>query len=536
MVYLLHQVLTESARYRSNKEAVCCNGALLTYGELDTLSNKLARSLNALGVERGDRVGIYLHKSLASVISVFGIMKAGAVYVPLDPNAPPKRLAYITGDCEIKVLLTSAQKGNAIAQLFSQGSPARVFVLMDDTVGREFIAPEGTRVVLWPDICSASGSPVSAQGTTETDLAYILYTSGSTGDPKGVMISHRTILTFVNWCFQTFRMSPDDRVTSHAPLQFDLSTFDIYVTVMAGGTIVLVPENLSVFPERLADLLENEKITVTYLVPSILSMMVNYGKLSAHDFSALRAILFAGEVFPLKYLRSLVAAIPHAQYYNLFGPTETNVCTYYRVQPKDLLPDASEPVPIGIACENIDVFAVDDQGSMVTQPGQKGELWVRGPSVAQGYWGDPEKTAKSFVRNPFQRHHDEIVYRTGDIVKLDDDGINWRYIGRRDKMVKSRGYRIELGEIEAVLYSHTGVKEVAVVAVPDDLIGNRVKAYVVPAEMENLTAEELEEHCSQRLPRYMVPESIEFRDGLPKTSTGKIDWLLLARMAEQPSK
>jgi acyl-CoA synthetase (AMP-forming)/AMP-acid ligase II len=245
--------------------------------------------------------------------------------------------------------------------------------------------------------------------------------------------------------------------------------------------------------------------------------------------SALRIILFAGEVFPIKYLRQLVAAIPHAVYYNLYGPTETNVCTYYPVQPKDLDPDCTQPVPIGIACENLEVFAVDEEGGLVTEPGREGELWVRGSGVAQGYWGDPEKTARGFVRNSFQPHFEELAYCTGDIVTLDQDRKNWRYVGRRDHMVKSRGYRIELGDIEAALYGCDGVKEAAVVAIPDDLIGNRLAAFIVTLEGKDLTIKDLQGFCSERLPRYMIPELIKFRDALPKTSTGKIDRKLLSQ-------
>ncbi|OFW15981.1 MAG: hypothetical protein A3H27_11025, partial [Acidobacteria bacterium RIFCSPLOWO2_02_FULL_59_13] len=470
-----------------------------------------------------------VNKSFASVISVFAIMKAGGVYVPLDPNAPAKRLAYITRNCDIKVALTSGEKIATFTGLFSSGTPLETLILTDDRACEGVSLPEQIRIISWDDAKAQAGGPVREGGAVDTDLAYILYTSGSTGEPKGVMISHRTIFTFINWCHKPFHLTETDRVTSHAPLHFDLSTFDIFVTIKAGGTVVLIPEGLSVLPVRLADLLELERITVTYLVPSILSLMVNYGELKIHDFSALRAVLFAGEVFPIKYLRRLVAAIPQADYYNLYGPTETNVCTYYKVQAQDLTPDRTQPVPIGVACENTEVFAVDEQGQLISQPGQEGELWVRGSCVAQGYWADPEKTAKSFVRNTFQSQFDETAYRTGDVVTLDQDGVNWRYLGRRDHMIKSRGYRIELGEIESVLHAHPEIKEAAVAAIPDDLIGNRLKAFVVPLNGNKLTQQELAAYCKQHLPRYMVPERIEFRDALPKTSTGKINRPLLAK-------
>jgi acyl-coenzyme A synthetase/AMP-(fatty) acid ligase len=292
--------------------------------------------------------------------------------------------------------------------------------------------------------------------------------------------------------------------------------------------VVLVPEKLSVFPMQLVQLLQDERITVTYMVPSILSLMVNYGRLGSHDLSRLHTVLFAGEVFPIKYLRELVAAVPHPDYYNLYGPTETNVCTYYKVQSKDLEPERTQPVPIGVACENMEVFAVDEAGQLISGPGREGELWVRGSCVAQGYWGDPEKTAKGFVSNLYQPHYAEVAYRTGDIVVLDEDGRNWRLVGRRDHMIKSRGYRIELGEIESALYRHVRVKEAAVIAVPDELIGNRIKAFVVSVDGNGLTVQELQAHCSEHLPRYMVPEIVELVAELPKTSTGKINRPLLA--------
>ncbi len=529
MSFLLPHLLVESAARYPEKEAVRFEGDGLTYARLDALTNQVARALQAAGVRRGDRVGLYVHKSFASVIGVFGIMKTGAAYVPLDPNSPANRLAYITRNCDIGVMVTAVSKLNDLPAMFEEGMPLNTIILLDSHTDEDTgELPAQLNVVSWADVMAYDDRVLAPTGAIETDLAYILYTSGSTGAPKGVMISHRTIFTFVNWCYETFNMTEHDRMTGHAPMHFDLSTFDIYATIKAGATVVLIPEKLSVFPHQLAALIQDEQITITYLVPSILSMMVNYGRLNKYDFSKLRTILFAGEVFPIKYLRNLVTAIPHADYFNLYGPTETNVCTYYKVQEKDLEPDRIEPVPIGISCENMEVFAVGDDGQLVTEPGVEGELWARGSCVAQGYWGDPEKTAKGFVLNTHQPHFNEIAYRTGDIVTLDEDGINWIYIGRRDHMVKSRGYRIEIGEVESAFYSHEGIKEVAVVAIPDSMVGNVLKAYVVPMDQNGLTVQDVKAHCIANLPRYMVPERFEFRGDLPKTSTGKINRVLLA--------
>ena len=522
MAYLIHQLLEESANKWPENEAVRFNGQSLSYSELDRLSNQLARTLIEAGLERGDRVGIFIQKSLPSIISIFGILKAGGVYVPIDPNAPQSRLGYITQNCDVKILLTSSEKYLGVAGSLAD-TPITTAILTDPEGSIEGGSSGKEEITRWEEVLRKQSGPLRPAAGIETDLAYILYTSGSTGQPKGVMISHRTIFTFIDWCHTTFFLTPEDRVTSHAPLHFDLSTFDIFATIKAGAAIVLVPEKMSIFPIQLAKFLQTERITVTYMVPSILSLLVNYGKIEAHDLSSIRLILFAGEVFPIKYLRQLVEKIPGATYYNLYGPTETNVCTYYRVTPADIAPDQTHPVPIGKACENIEVFAVSEDGSKVTEAGREGELWVRGSCVALGYWGDPEKSSKLFVRNPFQTNFDELVYRTGDIVVLDEDRVNWRYVGRRDHMVKSRGYRIELGEIEAALYSYQDVKEAAVVALPDDLLGNRLKAFVVVGGNPEVSGKDLLAHCRNLLPLYMVPESIEFLEELPKTSTGKIN-------------
>jgi acyl-coenzyme A synthetase/AMP-(fatty) acid ligase len=341
-----------------------------------------------------------------------------------------------------------------------------------------------------------------------------------------VMISHRNSLTFVNWAAECVGLVADDRVSSHAPLHFDLSIFDIFSSCRVGATIILLPEGSSTFPVQLTKQIEHERITVWYSVPSVLTLLVLYGNLAAHDLSCLRAIIFAGEVFPVKYLRQLMAALPQARYLNWYGPTETNVCTSYEVPPLDS--ERTAPIPIGKACANTEVFAVNNAGEKVTTPGETGELYVRGPSLMQGYWGHPEKTAQVLIRNPFQPHFHEPVYKTGDIVTLDADG-NYLYLGRQDGMIKTRGYRVELGEIESVLYGHPAIREVAVLPVPDEVLGNRLCAVISLYEGVTLTRTEVLTFCSQLLPRYMIPDEIEFREALPKTTTGKTDRVSLAQ-------
>jgi amino acid adenylation domain-containing protein len=530
MAYLLHQLLVASARRNPDKTAVISNERSLSYGELDALTDQLAGVLWAQGVAPGDRVGIYVSKSLASVVSVFAILKTGACYVPLDPGAPAKRLAYIIRDSGIATLLTSSAKVAGVQAMFPDDCPLRTVVLVDCDLPTEHrpaaSVPAGVTLVSWNEVIAYAAAPLPENLAIETDTAYILYTSGSTGTPKGVMISHRNSLTFVNWAAECVGLRKDDRVSSHAPLHFDLSIFDIFSSCKAGATIILVPDGSATFPVQLAKLIERERITIWYSVPSVLTLLVLYGQLAAHDLSCLRTIIFAGEVFPVKYLRRLMTALPQVRYLNWYGPTETNVCTSYEVPPLD--PERTTPVPIGKACANTEVFAVDNAGKRVKVPSESGELYVRGPSLMQGYWGHPEKTAKVLMRNPFQQHFNELVYRTGDIVTLDADG-NYLYLGREDGMIKTRGYRVELGEIEAVLYGHPAIREVAVLPVPDEVLGNRLRAVISLYEGAALTREEILSFCNQQLPHYMVPDVVEFREALPKTSTGKTDRVSLAQ-------
>ena len=523
MPSLLHELLTESAMRRPDQDALRLGGRALSYAGLESRSNQIAHALREAGLGRGDRIGIHLRKSFESVLAVFGILKAGATYVPIDASQPPARSARIARDCGIRALVSAAGTGH-VDELLTEGLPIELLVDLGDQAGLQ--APSPVRCISLADI---QAMPMTAPrvAAVDDDLADILYTSGSTGQPKGVMISHRAVVTFVDWCVATFRMSPEDRVTSHAPLHFDLSTFDLFATIAAGGTVLLVPEELSVFPVQVADLLERERATMTYLVPSLLSLLAMYGQLGSHDLSALRTVLFAGEVMPIPTLRRLIEAIPHAAYYNLFGPTETNVCTYYRVTPGDVGPERAKPLPIGRPCEYSDVVLVAEDGTVVTAPGREAEIWVRGPSLARGYWGDPDRTARSFVAASGSATTDR-AYRTGDLACWDEDGDGLLFSGRRDDMVKSRGYRIELGEIEAALHAVPGVADAAAVAVPDPTIGIRIHAFVVPIRGKVVTRAEVEAECVRLLPRYMHPEQIEFRTELPRTSTGKTDRRRLA--------
>ena len=529
MAYLLQRLLIEAAARQPQRPAVASDGCLLTYQELDRLSNKVARALLRLGVTPGDRVGILAPKSAAAIIGVYGALKAGACYVPLDPKAPAGRLGHIVRDSGTVVIVADeARTSQAAALAGGVPGPRGVVVASVPGPGLEeaAVAPaQGAAIVPWTAVAEESAEPLAEELSIETDLAYILYTSGSTGTPKGVMISHRNSLTFVEWAAAAAGLSEQDRVCSPAPLHFDLSVFDIFATCQAAACVAVLPDGAATFPVSIAKWLEAERISVWYSVPSVLTLLACYGSLQQFDLSRLRTVIFAGEVFPPKHLARLMAELPRCRYLNWYGPTETNVCTAFEVPAGGA--DAG-PAPIGKACANTEVFAVTSEGRRVSRPGEVGELYVRGPSLMRGYWGQPAKTSEALVRNPFRAEYDELVYRTGDLVTLEPDG-NYAYLGRRDSMVKIRGYRVELGEVEATLYRHPAIREAAVLPVPDELLGSRLLAVVTAHGAGNLTRENVLDHCRQWLPRYMVPDMVEFREALPRTSTGKVDRAGLAR-------
>ena len=518
MAFLLHHLVSESVAKYPDRPAISFKERAITYAELERESNKLAHTLVALKIEKGDRVGLYFNRGIESIVAACGVLKAGATYVPIDPAAPISRVAYIIEKCEIKSVLTLRQKMAKMEQVLSEHSPLKHIILLDG-VDPDVGSVGSTRLI---DGCAVSdelGERAPLVSVIDSDVAYILFTSGSTGNPKGVMISHRNALTFVNCACNFFGIEKEDRLSNIAPLHFDMSIFDIFVALKAGARVVVIPEITAMFPTRLAEYISEKKISVWNSVPSALALLATYKDLDTCDLSSLRLILFAGELFPLKYLRLLQETIPGARFCNMYGQTEANSSTYYWV---NQLPSDGSGLPIGKALPNFEVFALDENGNRVHQPEQEGELYVRASTVALGYWGEPQKTQNAFVRNPLRPDLPERVYKTGDLVRLDSDG-NYVFLGRKDHMVKSRGYRIELGEIEAVIADHEQVKNSVVIAIPDELIGNRIAAVIVPLSKGAVGKEDVIGYCAMRLPKYMIPEVIEFRDSLPMTSSGKVD-------------
>lgn len=515
----LHRYLIEAARRWPGHTAVVDPGAgSIRYAELDQLSNRVRDRLQAVGVRPGDRVGLYLRKSIDAVASLYGVLKAGAAYVPVDPGAPASRNAYILHNCAVSALLVEGRFESRLRAEHEQLGPLPPTIVLERVGGGQGLAAALDALDREHRASSTDSfdSPPSA-------LAYILYTSGSTGKPKGVMLSHDNASSFVDWCSELLEPHASDRFSSHAPFHFDLSILDIHVSLKHGATLVLIGEDIGKDPERLAQLMDAERISIWYSAPSILALLCQFGRLPDLDLSALRIVLFAGEVFPIKHLRTLTQQLPGRRYINLYGPTETNVCTWHEVSLP--IPDEQvKPVPIGKSCSHLQCKVVDSQGATI-RAGEEGELVVSGRGVMQGYWALPEQSARAFLVGD----RDERWYRTGDIVVEGPDG-NYVYLGRRDRMVKRRGYRVELGEIEAGLYRHPMVKEAAVVAIPDDE-GVRIRAFLSCREEKHPSLIEMKRFCAENLPLYMLPDSFSWQATLPKTSTDKVDYQRLKEMS-----
>lgn len=505
----LHELLENSVRRFPQRPAVLdpARGEAAGYAELNALSERVRAALAAQGIGPRDRVGLCAHKSIGVVAALFGALKCGAAYVPVSADNPPSRNAFIFTDCAARAIVVEERLLGPLRDAFGD----RRLDVAEAFDGIK--SGETTYLLVVPEASRAD----DAAETVPDGLAYILYTSGSTGQPKGVMHTHSSALGFIDWCSEAFHPSPEDRFSSHAPFHFDLSILDIFVPLKHGGAIVLLTEDLGKQPKRLAEVISEDRISVWYSTPTILRLLLEYGRAEQRDYSSLRTVCFAGEVFPVKHLRALQDWWPHPRYLNLYGPTETNVCTYYEV-PGRVPDDRTEPLPIGRACSGDRTRVVNERGEEV-RAGEEGELHVSGASVMAGYWNLPERNAAAF-------HIDQdgaAWYKTGDIVK-EDPREGYLFIGRRDRMVKRHGYRVELGEIESALYKHPAVTEAAAVAVPVDEGTVKIRAFL------NWTAETkpsliaLKQFCAQRLPLYMVPDEFSVLPALPKTSTDKIDY------------
>jgi amino acid adenylation domain-containing protein len=518
MATLLQHLVSDQAAAHPDRPAVVggpSTAQRLTYGELDALSNRLASQLRSLGLERGDRVALFMRKSPAAIAALLGIYKADCVYVPLDPSSPATRMVRMLESCEARVILAGGIEPRLLDALLTEGSWADTITVgwLDATPGPVH-RPSFTNA----DVArQPSGAITCANGTN--DPAHILFTSGSTGVPKGVVITHANVLRFVEWATAYFGMDASDRVSGHPPLHFDLSFFDIFGTFAAGAELHLVPAELNLLPNRLADFVRSSRLTQWFSVPSALSYMAQRDVVGQGDFPEMRRVLWCGEVLPTPALIYWMSRLPHARFTNLYGPTEATIASsFYTVPECPADPQAS--IPIGEPCAGEQLLVLDDARQAVA-PGDIGGLYIGGVGLSPGYWRDPARTAAVFVQSTDDRRL--RIYNTGDLARIGDDGLVY-FCGRADSQIKSRGYRIELGEIEAALNTVAGIQEGAVVALQTDgFEGSTICCAYVPRSACELTPIALRQELSKALPGYMLPARWLQFEAFPRNANGKID-------------
>jgi amino acid adenylation domain-containing protein len=516
---LLQQYVTRQAERRADAVALVLADELLTYGELEQASNRLARLLKDAGCLRGDRVCLFMPKTPSAIVSMHGVLKADCAYVPIDIASPAPRVAKIVRSAQPKLILASAQASKLLDELTASGELGGVPIA---AVGTSELKGERLDVAfsVSADLPGYSPEPLDPANSSD-DLAHILFTSGSTGTPKGVMITHANVIRFVEWATSYFGTADCDRISGHPPLHFDLSTFDIYGSFLAGAQLHLVPAAANLIARKLADFIRQSELTQWFSVPSTMTFMAKSGVVEQGDFPTLERVLWCGEVLPTPVLMHWMERLPHAQFTNLYGPTEATIASSYYTVP-ECPADQSESIPIGAPCTGEELAVLDEQLEPLPA-GETGELFIGGAGLSPGYWRDQEKTGAAFLEDPRSRDPDARIYRTGDLARLGDDGFFY-FLGRADSQIKSRGYRIELGEIETALNALEDLKECAVVGVDTEgFEGTAICCAYAPKNGGQVAPPKLREELAKVLPSYMIPSRWMALEVLPKNVNGKID-------------
>ena len=489
----LHHLLEYSARTYRDATALVDGEKKITYSVLNADADKLSTQLSSLSVGETDRVAIYTNKSAEFVSAIFATLKTGAAYVPVDYSAPPERNLFIIGNCDVKALIIHKK----FQDLFQDS-----FTLISELPG-ELLLLKNNKTQLLPSV---------------PDLAYILYTSGSTGKPKGVMYTHAAAMEFINWSSDTFLPSTSDCFSSHAPFHFDLSIFDLFVCIKHGAKLVLIDEATARQPMLLAQIISEQKITIWYSTPTILNMLAAFGKLQKYTYEKLRLVLFAGEVFYIHSFKTLKQYWPAPAYYNLYGPTETNVCTYHKVA-DNLNNYSSTAFPIGKCCEHYSSKILQDTENAT------GELCIGGSGIMLGYWQEEERNSIAFFKEGTT-----LFYKTGDLVTIDEQQ-DFIFKGRADRMIKRNGYRIELAEIEMQLHQNPVINACAVLSSFDkENTATTITAFVCCNYVADESVIGMKEYCMKQLPVYMIPDTFIFLKELPQTASNKIDLQQLKKL------
>lgn len=511
---LLQDWLGEQAKRRPEAIALVMRQERITYRELDECTNRLAALLIEAGCQRGDRICFAIPKSPAAIIAILGILKADCIHVPIETNSPAARVAKILSSTEPRYILAVGSSAQLLDELFTDQKFRESIAVgwMENSIPsiRNF-----TPLFFFDDLKRYSAQPVNYRNS-QHDIAHILFTSGSTGDPKGVVITHANVIHFIDWAAKYFGMDSSDRLSCHAPLHFDLAYLDIFGAFATGAELHLVPPELNLLPNKLADFIRASKLTQWFSVPSVFNYLARFDAIKFNDFPTLKRVLWCGDVLSTRTLIYWMKRLPNVAFSNLYGPTETTIASsYYTLL--NCPEDERTPIPIGTPCDGEELLVLDEKLQPVPT-GEVGELYIGGVGLSPAYWSDAEKTGTAFIHTNTGRR----IYKTGDLAWTGADGLTY-FAGRADSQIKSWGRRIELGEIETALNTCQELEQSAVVAIHgNDLQENLICcAYVAPDGVCNLSM--LQGKLSRLLPRYMVPVRWMRLGQLPVNANGKVD-------------
>ena len=505
----LIELFEETVKKYPKKVAVIDKDREIVFSDLQRKSLQLASALMALGIGQNRPVGVFLDKSIESVYADLGILYAGDFYMNLDIKTPAERIRNILQLVEPAAIISTTRQIKSIEGII----PSTMKVILLDEAGE-------TADVDAADIIGRLSTII------DTDPSCIINTSGSTGTPKGVVLNHKSFFDFIDWAVDTFHFGDDLVMGSLSPIVFDIYSFELCMLMAKASTLVVLPAHLAAFPAKILEVLELHHVNFLFWVPTIMVNIANMDLLSAFKLESLRTVWFAGEVFPTKQYNYWHHHLPEVTFANLYGPIEITLdCTYYIINKE--IPD-EEPLPIGYPCRNTDILILDDEDRAVTEPGVEGELCVRGTSLAMGYYNNPEKTAAVFVQNPLNKAYPELIYRTGDIVCLNDEGLIV-FKGRKDNIVKHMGYRTDLGEIEHVIINTLKlVKNGCIVYNQSD---KQITLFYEAAE--EIPVSEFRLQIGKVLPKYMIPTTFHHLEQLQRNANGKIDRLFYKKQVNE---
>jgi amino acid adenylation domain-containing protein len=524
---LLHEPVEFWGGAAPGAPAVAESAVVWTYRELRARMRRVAALLRSLGIERNDRIAVLMDNGALACSAILGALAADACFVPLSPAFPALRIASVVTQAGPAAVITLKRSLPLLAEALG-GVSALPVIVLDADAGAGAAAEAPSSRMFWASDVAAFPDERAPSRNREEDLAYILFTSGTTGQPKGVMLSHRAVMSALRWSADLWALSASDRLANHSRLTFDVSMFDIFAGFLAGATVcpVIGAKDLT-FP---GEFIRKLRITVWCSAPGVIGMMIKSRQLAAGSFAGLRAALFIGEALPAEWAAEWRRLQPQTPIYNTYGPTEAAIfCTAHNVDVDSPL-ETGRPVPIGLPSADCELFVLRMHSDELAAPGEVGRLMIAGSQLAHGYWRAPEITARAFRPNPFKRGLGVLMYDTGDLAWADARGV-LTWAGRSDSQVKVRGYRVELGEIETAVRSAPSVHDAAAFAAPDGV--ELVAAVVSALHDEPLDEDALRDFLADRLPSYMIPARFAVMSEFPRNANGKVDRRKLREALDQ---